>query len=174
MLQSYKVSASDYLDLLRSNEEDHNVSNLVTVPTNFMLQHEAVVVLIKAQEIEEAFKLCQSLIGEFEPGCGLWKSDLFWADELNDYNFNVLGTMLLAETGLNKNTETVLEALNKYTPIAKRIGYSVNNSLITGLTIVCMPKSAATIQQRQMAMAKISKSYDKFSWVKYCYLKPQF
>jgi hypothetical protein len=115
MLQSYRVSASDYLNLLKLNKNDQYVSNLVTVPTNFMLQHEAVVVLIKAQEIELAFKMCQSLIGEFEPGCGLWKSDSFWADELNDYNFNVVGTMLLAETGLNKNTDTVLEALNKYT-----------------------------------------------------------
>lgn len=114
MLQSYKVSASDYLNLLKLNENDQYVSNLVTVPTNFMLRHEAVVVLIKAQEIEEAFKLCQSLIGEFEPGCGLWEGDSFWADELNDYNFNVIGTMLLAETDLNKNTDTLLEALNKY------------------------------------------------------------
>lgn len=116
-MQSYKVSASDYLNLLKLNNDDQYVSNLVTVPTSFMLQHEAVVVLIKAKEIEEAFKLCQSLVEEFEPGCGLWKSDSFWADELNDYNCNVLGTVLLAETGLNKNPETVLEALNKYTSI---------------------------------------------------------
>lgn len=79
----------------------------------FMLKHEAVVALLKAREPEEAFKLCQSLIEEFVPGYCMWKSDSFWADELNDYNFNVVGTMLLAETGFNKNTDFVLEALNK-------------------------------------------------------------
>lgn len=78
-----------------------------------MLQHEAAVALLKANEPEEAFKLCQSLVDEFEPGCGLWKSDLFWADELNDYGLNIVGTMLLAEASLNKNTDVVLEALNK-------------------------------------------------------------
>lgn len=78
-----------------------------------MLQHEAAVTLLKAHETEEAFKLCRSLIEEFEPGCGMWKSESFWANELNDYNFNVIGTMLLAEIG-HKNTNIVLESLNKY------------------------------------------------------------
>lgn len=78
-----------------------------------MLKHEAAVVLLKAHETEETFKLCQSLIEDFVPGCGLWKSDSFWADELNDYNYNVVGTMLLAETCCSKNTDIILEALNK-------------------------------------------------------------
>lgn len=98
---------------MRLNESEHYVSDLVTIPSTFMLTHETVVVLIKAHEIEEAFKLCRSLIENFEPGCGLWKSDSFWADELNSYNFNVVGTILLAETCYNKYTDIVLEALNK-------------------------------------------------------------
>ncbi|VVC24188.1 Hypothetical protein CINCED_3A000914 [Cinara cedri] len=110
---SYKLAGSAYLSLLKSNESEQNVSDLVTIPSTFMLRHEAAVALLKAREMDEAFKLCQSLIGEFEPGCGMWESDSFWANELNDYNFNVIGTMLLAETGLNKNTNIVLEALNK-------------------------------------------------------------
>jgi len=79
-----------------------------------MLRHEAVVVLLKAHEMEEAFNLCHSLIEEFEPECGMWNGDLFWANELNSYKCNVVATMLLAETGVNKNTDKVLEALNKY------------------------------------------------------------
>lgn len=78
-----------------------------------MLGHEAAVALIKAHQMDEAFSLCQSLIGEFEPGCGMWESDSFWANELNGYTFNVVGTMLLAETGFSKNIDIVLEALNK-------------------------------------------------------------
>lgn len=78
-----------------------------------MLRHEAAIALLKAHEMDEAFKLCQSLIEEFEPGCGMWESDSFWANELNDYNFNIVGTLLLAETGLNNNINIVLEALNK-------------------------------------------------------------
>jgi len=95
------------------DEVDQYVSDLVTVPPMFMLKHEAAVALLKARKPEEAFKLCQSLIEEYEPGYSMWKSGSFWADELNDYNFNVVGTMLLAETGFNKNTDIVLEALNK-------------------------------------------------------------
>lgn len=78
-----------------------------------MLGHEAAVALIKAHKMDEAFNLCQSLVREFEPGCGMWESDSFWANELNGYNFNVVGTMLLAETGFNKNFDIVLEALNR-------------------------------------------------------------
>lgn len=78
-----------------------------------MLKHEAAIAFLKAHEMEQAFKLCQSLIEEFEPGCDMWKSNLFWADELNQYNFNVVGTMLLAESGFNSNTDLVLEMLNK-------------------------------------------------------------
>jgi len=83
------------------------------IPSTFMLKHEAAVVLLKAHEMEEAFKLCRSSIEDFIPRYGLWKSDEFWADELNDYDFNVVGTMLLAETSFNKNADFVLEALNK-------------------------------------------------------------
>lgn len=79
-----------------------------------MLKHEAAIALIKAHEMEEAYQLCQSLIEEFEPRCDMWKSDSFWANELNEYNFNVVGTMLLAESGFNYNTDLVLEMLNKY------------------------------------------------------------
>lgn len=86
---------------------------MVTVPTTFMLKHETIVALLKAREMDEAFKLCQIVIEEFEPGCNMWKSGSFWASELNDYDFNVIGAMLLAETGFNKNTDVVLEALNK-------------------------------------------------------------
>lgn len=95
------------------DEVDQYVSNLVVIPPMFMLKHEAAVALLKARKSEEAFKLCQSLVEEYEPGYNMWKSGSFWADELNDYNFNVVGTMLLAETGFNKNTDIVLEALNK-------------------------------------------------------------
>lgn len=95
------------------NEPEQYVSDLVTVPTVFMLKHETIVALLKAHEMEEAFKLCQTVIEEFEPGCIMWKSDSFWASELNNYDFNVVGAMLLAETGFNKNTDVVLEALNK-------------------------------------------------------------
>lgn len=87
------------------------MSNLVIIPSTFMLKHEAAISFLKARGMEEAFKLCQSLIEEFEPGCGMWKEDSFWIDELNNYNFNVVGTMLMAETGFN--TEIILEALNK-------------------------------------------------------------
>lgn len=110
---SYNLAASTYLSLLKLNEVDQYVSDLITIPSMFMLKHEAAVALLKAHKPEEAFKLCKSLIEEYEPGYSMWKSDSFWADELNDYNFNVVGTMLLAETGFNKNTDIVLEALNK-------------------------------------------------------------
>lgn len=99
---------------MRLNEFEQYVSDLVTIPSNFMLKHEAAVVLIKAHETEETFKLCKSLIEDFEPGCGLWKSDSFWANELNDYNYNIVGSMLLAETCCSTNSDIVLEALNKY------------------------------------------------------------
>lgn len=79
-----------------------------------MLQHETAVTLLKAHEVGEAFKLCRLLIDDFEPGCGMWKSDSFWANELNDYNCNVIATMLLAEIGVHKNPDIVLESLNKY------------------------------------------------------------
>jgi len=98
---------------LELNEVDQYISDLVTMPPMFMLKHEAAIALIKAHKLEESFKLCQALIEEYEPGYGMRKSDSFWADELNSYNFNVVGTMLLAETGFNKNTDIVLEALNK-------------------------------------------------------------
>ncbi|XP_022173475.1 uncharacterized protein LOC111035945 isoform X1 [Myzus persicae] len=110
---SYNLAASTYLSILNLDEVDQYVSDLVTIPPMFMLKHEAAVALLKARKPEEAFKLCQSLIEEYEPGYGMWKSGSFWADELNGYNFNVVGTMLLAETGFNKNTDMVLEALNK-------------------------------------------------------------
>ncbi|XP_027852543.2 uncharacterized protein LOC114131500 isoform X2 [Aphis gossypii] len=110
---NYKLSASTYLSLLELNEVDQYISDLVTMPPMFMLKHEAAIALIKAHKLEESFKLCQALVEEYEPGYGMWKSDSFWADELNSYNFNVVGTMLLAETGFNKNTDIVLEALNK-------------------------------------------------------------
>lgn len=61
--------------------------------------------------MQHAFELCQSLIEGLEPGCGVWKSDSYWAEELNSYNFNVVGAMLLAETGFN--SDIVLEALNR-------------------------------------------------------------
>lgn len=99
---------------MKLNETDQYVSDLVTIPSIFMLKHEAAVALLKAHEMKEASELCQSLIKEFEPGFGLWKSDSFWANELNDYNFNIVGSLLLAEAGLDKNTEIVLAALNKY------------------------------------------------------------
>lgn len=89
------------------------MSDLVTIPSIFMLKHEAAVTFLKAREMKEASKLCQSLIEEFEPGFGMWESDSFWANELNDYNFNVVGSLLLAETGFDQNTDIVLEALNK-------------------------------------------------------------
>ncbi|XP_025198606.1 uncharacterized protein LOC112596938 [Melanaphis sacchari] len=110
---NYKLAASTYLSLLELNEVDQYISDLVVIPPMFMLKHEAAVALLKAHKPEESFKLCQTLVEEYEPGCDMWKSDSFWADELNDYNFNVIGTMLLAETCLNKNTDIVLEALNK-------------------------------------------------------------
>lgn len=78
-----------------------------------MLKHEAAVALLKAHEMDKAFKMCQSLIEEYEPGCNMWESDSFWADELNNYNFNVVGAMLLTESSINKNADLVLEALNK-------------------------------------------------------------
>lgn len=98
---------------MKLSEFEQCVSDLVQIPSNFMLQHEAVVALIKANEMEEAFKLCKSLISDFESGCNMWKSDLFWANELNSYSFNVIGAMLMAETALNRNTDTVLEVLTK-------------------------------------------------------------
>lgn len=89
------------------------MSNLVTIPSIFILKHEAAVTFLKAREMKEASKLCQSLIEEFEPGFDMWESDSFWANELNNYNFNVIGSLLLAETGFDQSTEIVLEALNK-------------------------------------------------------------
>lgn len=101
------------MNLLKLSEFEQCISDLVQIPSNFMLQHEAVVALLKANEMEEAFKLCQLLINNFEPGCNMWKSDSFWANELNSYSFNVIGAMLMAETALNRNTDTVLEVLTK-------------------------------------------------------------
>lgn len=114
-LQNYKLAASAYLNLIKSNEVEQYVSDLVTIPSTFMLKHEAAVALLKAKELEEAFKLCRSLIEDFVPDCGLWKGDSFWVIELNNYSFNVIGTMLLAETGFGfiENVDFVLEALNK-------------------------------------------------------------
>jgi hypothetical protein len=61
----------------------------------------------KSSRNRRTFNLCQFFIEEFEAGCSLWKSDSFWVDEIIDYNSNVVGTMLLAEVGLNKNIDTV-------------------------------------------------------------------
>lgn len=101
------------MNLLKLNEFDQYTSDLVTIPSIFMLKNETVVAFLKAREMKDAFELCQSLIKEFEPGFDMWKSDSFWANELNNYNFNVVGSLLLAETGFEHNTEIVLEALNK-------------------------------------------------------------
>jgi len=113
ILQHYKLAASAYINLLNANDVKESVSNLVIIPSTFMVKHEAAVALLKAHKMEEAFKLCQSSVEDFVPRCGLWESDSYWANELNNYDFNVVGTMLLAETGLSKNDDFVLEALNK-------------------------------------------------------------
>ncbi|XP_050441484.1 uncharacterized protein LOC126846251 [Adelges cooleyi] len=113
-LSKYKLAILDFENLIKLDAaNDAYQSELVPMPSNFMLRCEAAVAFLKAHEMSKAFTLCHSLIEEYDCGFGMWKSDSFWANELNSYDFNVVGALLLAETGIFQESDTILNALNK-------------------------------------------------------------
>ncbi|XP_050523834.1 uncharacterized protein LOC126895701 isoform X2 [Daktulosphaira vitifoliae] len=113
-LGKYKLAAIDFETLINSNDVfNEHESKLIPIPSNFMLKNEAVIIFLKAHEMNKAFTVGQNLIEEYDYGCDMWISNLFWANELNSYNYNVIGSLLLAETGFIQHSDIILGALNK-------------------------------------------------------------